>query len=109
MLDETPDLLNQNIIIILRNRQFFADLEELNKILAPIKKACTILESKNTTLIDCFLQLVILAMEIQSLSEGSNQNFRNNCIEIFNRRWKQFDFDLYILAYFFHPKYRGMF
>ena len=50
MLDETPDLLNQNIIIILRNWQFFADLEELNKILAPIKKACTILESKNTTL-----------------------------------------------------------
>ena len=53
MLDETPDLLNQNIIIILRNRQFFADLEELNKILAPIKKACTILESNRLFFTTC--------------------------------------------------------
>ena len=64
MLNETSDLLNQNIIIILHNQQFFADLEELNKIVASIKKACTILKSKNTTLIDCFLQLVILVMKI---------------------------------------------
>ncbi|CAH1757196.1 2699_t:CDS:2, partial [Entrophospora sp. SA101] len=42
------------------------------------------------------------------MSEEINQQFRNDAIEIFNKRWRQFDFDLYILAYFLHLKYRGV-
>jgi len=100
--------LDKNIATILRDRQFFGDVEELNKILTPIKKTCKIVETKNTNLVDCFLQLVCLALAIRNLPISSNQNFREECIIAFNKRWQQFDFELYMLAYFFHPKYRGI-
>jgi hypothetical protein len=34
------------------------------------------------------------------------KEFRQKCIQFYNFRWKQFDFELYLLAYFLHPKYR---
>ena len=33
--------------------------------------------------------------------------FKKICTAIFNKRWKEFDTDIYILAFFLHPKYRG--
>ncbi|CAG8733654.1 676_t:CDS:2, partial [Cetraspora pellucida] len=33
--------------------------------------------------------------------------FRKTCIQIYNRRWDEFDFEIFKLGYFFHPKYRG--
>jgi hypothetical protein len=64
-------------------------------------------EARNTTLVNCFLQLIRLALEIRNLPIGFNQNFRRECVFIFNKRWQQFDFELYMLAYFLHPQYRG--
>ncbi|CAB5357661.1 unnamed protein product [Rhizophagus irregularis] len=32
---------------------------------------------------------------------------RNSCISIFNKRYKEFDEDIYLLGFFLHPKYRG--
>ena len=29
------------------------------------------------------------------------------CVTIFNKRWKEFDTDIYMLAFFLHLKYRG--
>lgn len=57
-------------------------------------------------MVDCFLQMVHLLSIINALPETSNQEFRNNCLQIINQRWNQFDFKLYLLAYFFHPKFR---
>ncbi len=36
-----------------------------------------------------------------------NSDFKNKCIAIFNKRWKQFNTEVYLLAFFLHPKYRG--
>lgn len=36
-----------------------------------------------------------------------NSEFKKKCVAIFNKRWKEFDTDIYMLAFFFHPKYRG--
>jgi len=43
------------------------------------------------------------------ISEISFQNleFKKKCIAIFNKRWKEFDTETYMLAFFLHPKYRG--
>jgi len=43
------------------------------------------------------------------ISEISIQNleFKKSCVAIFNKRWKEFDTNIYILAFFLHPKYRG--
>jgi hypothetical protein len=100
--------LDKNVAAILRDHQFFVDVKELNKILELVKKACKAVEAKNTNLHSCFLQLVQLALAIRNLPVGLNQNFREECVLAFNKRWQQFDFDLYMLAYFFHPKYRGI-
>jgi len=39
----------------------------------------------------------------------SNQNiqFKNHCIEKFNKRWDEFSDSLYLLTFFLHPRYRG--
>jgi len=39
----------------------------------------------------------------------SNQNiqFKNHCVEKFNKRWDEFYDDLYLLIFFLHTKYHG--
>ncbi|PKC50880.1 hypothetical protein RhiirA1_485107 [Rhizophagus irregularis] len=97
--------LKQNIKEIIM-RRFFMDIEELQLILKPIKEAIKYLEMKNATLADCFLQLIKLSYSIKSLSE-THTTFRQQCIKAFNKRWMQFNFRLYMLAYLLHPLYRG--
>lgn len=82
------------------------EVEVLQTILKPIKEAVKCLETKSATLADCFLQLIRLSYAIKTLPE-SNSLFQQKCIEAFNKRWKQFDFRLYMLAYLLHPSYRG--
>ncbi|PKB94619.1 hypothetical protein RhiirA5_438382, partial [Rhizophagus irregularis] len=82
------------------------DAEELQLILKPIKEAIKYLEMKNATLADCFLQLIKLSYSIKNLSE-THTTFQQQCIKAFNKRWTQFDFRLYMLAYLLHPLYRG--
>ena len=53
---------------------------------------------------DCFVELVKMALAILQIP---NCDFKSKCIAIFNKRWKEFDTEIYLLAFFFHPKYRG--
>ncbi|RHZ81944.1 hypothetical protein Glove_116g18 [Diversispora epigaea] len=77
IFENESQLLNLEIISILRKQNFFRNVKDLRTILLPIKKAIINLEHKSTTLADCFSIL-----------------------------WKEFNFDYYLLAYFLHPKYR---
>ena len=81
------------------------EIEELQSILKPIKEAVKYLEMKNATLADCFLQLIKLSYSIKNLS-AIHITFQQQCTKAFNKRWKQFDFRLYVLAYLLHPLYR---
>ena len=76
-------------------------------VIEPIKKALKCLEFKTTTLADCFIEIIKLFAAIKDLPETQHELFHNECINIFNKRWKQFDIELYMLAYILHPKYRG--
>ncbi|PKK56824.1 hypothetical protein RhiirC2_799225 [Rhizophagus irregularis] len=52
----------------------------------------------------------MLYAAIKDLPEIRQVSFRKECIEIFNKHWniwKQFDIELYILAFILHPKYHG--
>ena len=77
------------------------NVEELEAILKPVKEAIKCLEYKATSLTDCFLHLVKLALSIKSLSDSSS--FCQQCIVIFNKRWNQSDINLYMVAYLLHP------
>ena len=103
-MEENPDFLNEDIRGII-TRQFFTTVEELEAVLKPVKEAIKYLERKNTSLADCFWQLIKLAVFVRSLSDS----FRQQCISIFNKRWIQADINLYMLAYLLHPLYHGIY
>jgi len=75
-------------------------------VLNPAKNAVKALESNITTLADCFIELLKMAQAISAIS-FQNLNFKQKCIAIFNKRWNEFDINIYMLAFFLHPKYRG--
>ncbi|GBC46887.2 ribonuclease H-like domain-containing protein [Rhizophagus irregularis DAOM 181602=DAOM 197198] len=35
------------------------------------------------------------------------RSLKNSCIKVFNERYKEFDEDIYLLAFFLHPQYKG--
>jgi hypothetical protein len=106
VLENHPETLNNEIKDLLGNRIFYQNVEELVKIIKPIKDVLSSLEYKTSTLSDCFIQLMKLGVMIK-MPNLINPEFRSFCLEKFNLRWKQFDFRLYILGYFFNPSYRG--
>jgi hypothetical protein len=84
------------------------DVDQLRAVLSPIKKAVKDVEFTSTTMADVFMELIKLAMSIKEIPTLINNNpFKQECHGIFNKRWKQFDTDIYILAFFLHPKHRG--
>ncbi|CAB5360397.1 unnamed protein product [Rhizophagus irregularis] len=91
---------------LLRNCQFFQDVEQLHTILAPAKKAIQAVEANSSNMASIFLQLIQMAVEIKKISNYFDPNFKKNCINIFNKRWAQFDTDTYLVAFFLHPRYR---
>ena len=78
----------------------------MNTLLEPVKSVVKSLEFKTTSLADCFVELIKLSQKIKTLPFVSDYEFKHKCIELFNKRWEQFDFDLYMLAYLLHLKYR---
>ena len=74
----------------------------------PLRNTILSLEKSTTTLADCFIMLVQLAVKINKISHESGIiNFKYHCINQINLRWNSFDLDPYLLAYWLHPNYRG--
>ncbi|PKC56213.1 hypothetical protein RhiirA1_474320 [Rhizophagus irregularis] len=107
ILDESPEKLSTDISELIRSRSFFTNVKAVNTLLEPVKSVVKSLEFKTTTLADCFVELIKLSQKIKSLPPVSDYDFKYQCVERFNKRWKEFDIQLYLLAYILHPHYRG--
>ena len=108
MNDHLNALINDTVWKILRFHRFFHDVEIVSQILALIKITILQLEKRECNMVDCFLQLVHLAVSFHNLlNERGMIVLKNDCVRIFNKRWFEFDVDLYILAYIIHSQYRG--
>ena len=49
-----------------------------------------------------------MAAAIKALPTEESEDLkesRRKCIQFYNNRWNQFNFELYLLAYFLYPKY----
>lgn len=93
---------------ILGLRGFFHDVSLITSVLLPLKTAILNLEGTNINLADCFIQLVKLTININKIpTEQGMIGFKNHCIKVINNRWKSFDIQPYLLAYYLHPLYRG--
>ncbi|CAG8465990.1 7040_t:CDS:2 [Racocetra persica] len=110
ILDNDEFAMTAELRNLTQDRQFWANAETLAKVLSPAKNAVKIVESKVTTTADIFLFLFQMAIAINSLKKNDlpeRVEFRKQCIQFYNKRWKEFDIKFYILAYFLHLKYRG--
>ena len=76
----------------------------------PLRNTVLSLKKDTTTLADCFIMLVQLAVKINKIShESATINFKNHCIGVMNTRWNSVELSPYILSYWLHPTYRGKF
>lgn len=101
--------MNKTLRDLVNNRIFWSNVESLANILEPAKSAVKSIESTNTNMADVFITLIQMASAIKALpTEGLEdlKEFRKKCIQFYNNRWRQFDFELYLLSYFLHPKFR---
>ncbi len=89
------------IINIINNRSFYNDIENLYKIM-------TIIQSCSITLADCYLILSYLRLTTdKSVVNTETQTFGKFVGKVVDIRLKEFQNDLYLSAYYLHPKYRG--
>ncbi|CAG8513158.1 22297_t:CDS:2, partial [Gigaspora rosea] len=63
-------------------------------------------QSKCANLGDCYLSLAKSAATIKKLPIHQQPEFRRYCFSIINKRFKEFDDDLYLLGYFLTPNFR---
>ncbi|CAB5363639.1 unnamed protein product [Rhizophagus irregularis] len=93
----------KSILPIKRKRSYQQSITKYG----PVKSVVKSLEFKTTSLSDCFVKLIKLSQKIKLLPPVSDYDFKHKCIELFNKRWQEFDINLYLLAYLLHPNYRG--
>src|SRR5271154_2734022 len=75
-------------------------------IMEPIKDCIFKLETRTSTLADCYICMLKLAVSINQLP--SSNTLKPNIIGIYNHRYQEFDHEAYLLSYYLHPLYRGM-
>ncbi|CAJ0833279.1 13634_t:CDS:2 [Entrophospora sp. SA101] len=103
-----PRCMSTNLYNLVNDRNFWANVECLTNVLSPAKKAVKCIESTNSTLADIFLILIQMAATIKQLPISDStecKGFQRQCIQIYNKRWIQFNVKFYLLCYFLHPKY----
>lgn len=92
---------------IIRDHQFWQEIEHFRDVLAPAKRAVKSIEAKSSNMASCFFELMKMAIAIKNIPSSLNANFKRQSIKIFNKRWEQLDIMTYLLTFFLHPKYRG--
>lgn len=75
----------------------------------PVKTAIKAVEANSSNMALIFLELSKMAAYIKRIPSSIDLNFKKQCIGIFNKRWSQFDTEIYLVGFFLHPKYRGKF
>ncbi|RIB04622.1 hypothetical protein C2G38_2148936 [Gigaspora rosea] len=98
------EIQNKNYITL---GSFYDDLYFMTTVLRPIKESIVQLESRDSTLADCFIYLIKLASTIYQMPQDQHVIFRRHCVNSINRRLLEFNNDIYYLAYFLHPKFKG--
>jgi hypothetical protein len=96
------------VINTINNRLFFHDIENLYKIMQPLAYAMTIIQSCSITLAECYFILSYLRLTTDKFVVNTEtQTFGKFVGKVVDIRLKEFQNDLYLSAYYLHPKYRG--
>ncbi|CAG8813658.1 13889_t:CDS:1, partial [Cetraspora pellucida] len=98
-------ITNRNVCYLLNNNEFFSTCRQVRSIWTLIKEIIYVLEANNADLADCFNYLIKLAVRINQIP--TTNPFKVAAINIFNRRFKEFQHPIYLLSYYIHPNYHG--
>ncbi|PKY35231.1 hypothetical protein RhiirB3_455767 [Rhizophagus irregularis] len=91
--------MNQTLQNLVNNLNFWLNVKSLATILKPAKNAVKSIEA--------LFQMATTIKALPTESTEELKEFRQKCIQFYNNRWKLFDHELYLLAYFLHPKFCG--
>ena len=78
-------------------------------VLNPIRETVLALEAQLASLADCFLGLAHLSAAIKKIPYYANISFYNHCVTKMNFYFDKFNDNKYILSFFLHLLYRGMY
>lgn len=107
MAENYSTYLNDKMKNIINSWNFFNKLKVLAFVLCPLCDAVLALERRTADLSDCYLGLARISFAIKRLPRSFNPSFRSYCIEKINDRFLEFDDDMYLLAFFLNPFFRG--
>lgn len=97
-------ITNMEVFNLLHSEDFFTTCRQIRSIWSPIKACINILESGTATLADCYIHMIKLAVAIYQIPEFNQ--FRPVAIQVFNRRYVEFQHPSYLLCHYLHPFYR---
>ncbi|OAV92993.1 hypothetical protein PTTG_11132 [Puccinia triticina 1-1 BBBD Race 1] len=96
-----------NVIQAIKNCDHFTENQTLVSLLTPIINAIASLEHTETTLADIWKELLIAHKKIQNVNVYSCfEAFKRHCLETLESQTKVYHDDVYVAAFFLHPKYR---
>ncbi|CAB5359941.1 unnamed protein product [Rhizophagus irregularis] len=106
VLSEHGNDIKNQVKDILCDRNFYENCRIITSILHPLKVIVGCLESRTSSLADCYIHLLSLASAVYCMP-NQNIEFKNHCVIKFNERYDEFSDDLFLLAFFLHPRYHG--
>ncbi|CAB5157672.1 unnamed protein product [Rhizophagus irregularis] len=101
------EISNTAVLTILQKRGIFDDIQKLSEVLLPIKDAILSLERNNTNLADCYINLLRVAASIKKMDQYDYKGFHTHMVQVFNKRYEEFNDPKYLLAFFLHPEWKG--
>jgi hypothetical protein len=100
--------LPAKIVNIINNRFFFVDIDNLHKVMKPLAYAMSLIQSRSCTMADCYLILAYLHLVTNEYAVSTDARmFGRYVSKVANIRLNEFKNDLYLCAFYLHPKYRG--
>ncbi|GES96156.1 ribonuclease H-like domain-containing protein [Rhizophagus clarus] len=106
IIREEPEIITSiQVKNQLKNNEFFSIGQTVARIMEPIKDCILKLEARTATLADYYIQMLKLAATINRIP--SSNTLRSAIIGIYNHRYQEFDYEVYLLSYYLYPSYRG--
>ncbi|GBB99039.1 hypothetical protein RclHR1_00340030 [Rhizophagus clarus] len=104
---EHPGVISNSVVYnLLNDENFFITCRQVRSIWAPIKECINILEADSASLTDCFIYMIKLFIAIYRIPNSNP--YKLDAIQVFNRRYIEFQHPIYLLCYYLHPNYYGL-
>ncbi|CAB5360220.1 unnamed protein product [Rhizophagus irregularis] len=91
VLEQEPQIFVRTITTknLINDRQFWINVEQLQNLITPVKRAVKDVEFQGTILADVFIELVKMAIAVQDIPAPLNDQFRRDCDSLTHNTFKK--------------------